>query len=616
MSWIAQYEQESRLKRKRLTKLSVIHSSSSRRQIDQFKNILKQWLPPSRKRLRTDQPSLDLVTSPNGKHPSTDENLKNTINDVHDSETPNKTKDPNESIRMEQNKIESSYDQVIVDVETAKAIELEILAILPTSLYRMATYLAESEPVLFLHSQSARFRKYREKSIYFSVDSVYRTSSKTQHANSYRGSRKLKQKYKKPSIGLLSQVYFNSGILREEDVDDHDEEFSPESELKRSFLKLSKHVGSLDNTILNWNDAKKYLDLVLIFEKKKVIKGTKMNHTKEVASIHKSNRGFMQYLSSITARVQKIGFLKPGEKWQQIKYMDTKVPPLTDEFAKVQLNIDEAKSKRKEDFISHEVQKKIDDMEEAAKKEKESALQNMLRPLTSWERLAAEKCIYEAGPGHEIIASSDTDSVQRDSIRKLQPRTWLNDEVIHYYLLMLSKRDEEICKAKDGKKRSHFFKSFFITKLLDENGYTYKNVKRWSKKVPGKDIFNLDKIIIPVNISGMHWSLLTVFVQKKKIQFFDSMGGDGTRYLEGLMNYMKDEHMDKKKNPLENVDDWKLVGYERGIPQQENGYDCGVFACMYADFISQDLPLKFSQDQITECRERIALSIINGKAMD
>jgi Ulp1 family protease len=70
---------------------------------------------------------------------------------------------------------------------------------------------------------------------------------------------------------------------------------------------------------------------------------------------------------------------------------------------------------------------------------------------------------------------------------------WLNDEVIHYFLIMLANRDEEMCRNDPNRKRSHFFKSFFITKLLNEGHanpamdgkYQYTNVKRWSKQVPG-----------------------------------------------------------------------------------------------------------------------------------
>ena len=45
------------------------------------------------------------------------------------------------------------------------------------------------------------------------------------------------------------------------------------------------------------------------------------------------------------------------------------------------------------------------------------------------------------------------------------------------------------------------------------------------------------------------------------------------------------------------------------------GYDCGVFTCMFADFLSKDCPLVFEQSHVTQCRERIAVSIMNGQAI-
>jgi sentrin-specific protease 1 len=43
-----------------------------------------------------------------------------------------------------------------------------------------------------------------------------------------------------------------------------------------------------------------------------------------------------------------------------------------------------------------------------------------------------------------------------------------------------------------------------------------------------------------------------------------------------------------------------------------SGYDCGVFTCMFADFISANRPLDFSQEHIPHCRKVIALAIMNG----
>jgi sentrin-specific protease 1 len=107
---------------------------------------------------------------------------------------------------------------------------------------------------------------------------------------------------------------------------------------------------------------------------------------------------------------------------------------------------------------------------------------------------------------------------------------WLNDEIISFFLIMLAKRDEELCKQSPSRKRSLFFNSFFMTKLLNvghsdpslDGTYQYKNVKRWSKKAPGKDLFNLDKVIFPINENGMHWVCAVAFMQEKRIQFYDS----------------------------------------------------------------------------------------------
>mmetsp|Transcript_63781 Transcript_63781/g.94737 ORF Transcript_63781/g.94737 Transcript_63781/m.94737 type:complete len:213 (-) Transcript_63781:408-1046(-) len=145
---------------------------------------------------------------------------------------------------------------------------------------------------------------------------------------------------------------------------------------------------------------------------------------------------------------------------------------------------------------------------------------------------------------------------------------------------MLSKRDEQMCAADKTRKRCHFFKSFFITKLFDEGNaatqgkYNYNNVKRWSKRVPGKDLFKLDKIFFPVNAGGVHWCCAVVFMAEKRIQFYDSLGGGGMTYLRGLFQYLKDEHKAKKGCPLPDEDKWELVTCTEDTPFQQNGMFC------------------------------------------
>eukprot|EP00555_Chaetoceros_dichaeta_P009317 CAMPEP_0198262008 /NCGR_PEP_ID=MMETSP1447-20131203/10583_1 /TAXON_ID=420782 /ORGANISM="Chaetoceros dichaeta, Strain CCMP1751" /LENGTH=95 /DNA_ID=CAMNT_0043950077 /DNA_START=380 /DNA_END=667 /DNA_ORIENTATION=- len=92
------------------------------------------------------------------------------------------------------------------------------------------------------------------------------------------------------------------------------------------------------------------------------------------------------------------------------------------------------------------------------------------------------------------------------------------------------------------------------------------------------------------------------------------MTGDGMYQMEGLLNYLKDEWKAKKGGDLPDADKWKLVKCTADTPVQENGFDCGVFTCMFADFLSINKPLSFSQEHISHCRKRIALSIMMGTA--
>jgi hypothetical protein len=220
----------------------------------------------------------------------------------------------------------------------------------------------------------------------------------------------------------------------------------------------------------------------------------------------------------------------------------------------------------------------VRNLEERMKlKEANQRAASLMRPLTEEERAMVEEAIEGNGPNGEIMAQSGSDSVIRKSLRTLRPGAWLNDEVIHYFLVMLANRDEEMCKNDQQRKRSHFFKSFFITKLLNEGNvtcegqYEYRNVKRWSKNVPGKDIFALDKIIFPVNMGDMHWTCVVAFMKEKRIQAYDSMGSSGRRYLDAIFRYINDEHIDKKKQPLPDKDQWVLVETARDTPQQRNG---------------------------------------------
>ena len=66
------------------------------------------------------------------------------------------------------------------------------------------------------------------------------------------------------------------------------------------------------------------------------------------------------------------------------------------------------------------------------------------------------------------------------------------------------------------------------------------------------------------------------------------------------------------KEKLNNI---KLIN-EKTIPYQTNSYDCGVFICKYAEYISTDKPFDFTQKDMIHFRKKIQLSILFEKIIE
>ncbi len=191
-----------------------------------------------------------------------------------------------------------------------------------------------------------------------------------------------------------------------------------------------------------------------------------------------------------------------------------------------------------------------------------------------------EKSVLDA----ETIDVDITDFVKRESMRTLRPEQYLNDEIISFYLkVCLEKRAEKQWDKQKNDKRSHFFSSYFWQALFDEcnhnqdmrGKYNFNNVSRWSRKVSGGNIFEKKRIFIPINVGQMHWTLGVIHIQKKLIQYYNSMRGDRNKTsaatkCNGMLNYLKDEYKNKYGHEM-NTSNWTIDSYPESVPQQLNG---------------------------------------------
>ena len=76
----------------------------------------------------------------------------------------------------------------------------------------------------------------------------------------------------------------------------------------------------------------------------------------------------------------------------------------------------------------------------------------------------------------------------------------------------------------------HFFGTFFASKLYQDTGYNYKEVKRWTltKRLAkngqrSASILDCDRIIIPINQSSTHWVCAVIDLKQHKFVYYDSL---------------------------------------------------------------------------------------------
>ena len=156
-----------------------------------------------------------------------------------------------------------------------------------------------------------------------------------------------------------------------------------------------------------------------------------------------------------------------------------------------------------------------------------------------------------------------------------------------------------MCRRSPDRKRSHFFNSFFAQKLFDEYNnnpnlrgvYNYSNVANWGSNdaVPlkeGEDIFDLKYIFIPINESNIHWVSVMVFLEEKKICWYNSLGGTDRTKLNEILQYLKDEWRVKRGGELDLNCEWKLVPCNKNdVPQQENGKCDALSPCTQGNLL-------------------------------
>ncbi|XP_043288817.1 sentrin-specific protease 1-like [Venturia canescens] len=231
------------------------------------------------------------------------------------------------------------------------------------------------------------------------------------------------------------------------------------------------------------------------------------------------------------------------------------------------------------------------EMERAERKENED----------EWRRWKAGEFVWGEETSCRDKRENQRPSISIQSLSTLQGDNWVNDEVINAYMTLISSQSQTYTKTKE---KIHCMSSFFYHRLQTGG---YPAVRRWTRKI---DLFSFDKILVPLHF-GDHWCLASIDLLKKRINFFDSLDGMDRNSLKVLLNYLIHEAKDKN-NPSFNPSEWQLVS-RKEIPRQRNGFDCGVFVCLFAKYEATNRKMNFIQEDIRKERIRIAEEITANK---
>lgn len=205
----------------------------------------------------------------------------------------------------------------------------------------------------------------------------------------------------------------------------------------------------------------------------------------------------------------------------------------------------------------------------------------------------------------QTLISKFNIQIARRDIATLLGKNWLNDEVINFYMNLLIERGAQ--RNEEGYPKVYAMNTFFIPKLMQDG---HGGVRRWTRKV---DIFSHDVIPIPVHVGGVHWCMAIIHLKNKTIKYYDSMGTPNSKVLIALEKYLKDESIDKKKQPFD-TSEFKIENVG-DCPKQNNGSDCGVFSCMFAEYISRNSEITFTQDNMDYFRRKMIQEICKGKLL-
>ncbi|RWR97838.1 serine/threonine-protein phosphatase 7 long form [Cinnamomum micranthum f. kanehirae] len=171
--------------------------------------------------------------------------------------------------------------------------------------------------------------------------------------------------------------------------------------------------------------------------------------------------------------------------------------------------------------------------------------------------------------------------IWRSEIKNLlDEEGWISDRIIDTYAKLMSGRKPT---GKLNSLKCYFFTSCFNTALHSNNEESIKK----------------------------HLNLLLVLDSNKKLFcIYNSLKSCGdVAYVNETVSFLKEQFKQRKIHKWDKAD----IHFVDDCPQQDNGYDCGIFVMKFMDCLSRGDTFDFQPDEIRDYRKKIAAHLLLGR---
>lgn len=190
-----------------------------------------------------------------------------------------------------------------------------------------------------------------------------------------------------------------------------------------------------------------------------------------------------------------------------------------------------------------------------------------------------------------LLFSENGINIYIRNLLRLCPGGWIDDEIIGLYM---SDMIQSYDKANRGFNCA-CVNSFFIP-LLISRGYVQA-----LKSLTHINLADIDSLVFPIHGSA-HWTLAIYNKADNTIDYYDSLGGNGSKHTKPLQMFFTRLNNDTQYQSLSEL---PVTIRIRRVAKQSNLFDCGLYICMYLECFLNDQIMNFTALDIYNLRLRL-----------